>query len=57
MIKLGKKGVNWVKNLPNYMRVLMELAGKSCLGKTLLKCIMAECQTIFRMLEDAYQSK
>ena len=26
MIKLGKKGVNWVQILPNYMRVLNELA-------------------------------
>ena len=25
MVKLKNKGVNWVKNLPNYMRVLNEL--------------------------------
>ena len=26
MIKLRKKGVNWVQNLPSYMRVLHNLA-------------------------------
>ena len=26
MMKLGKKGVKWVQNLPSYMRVLNELA-------------------------------
>ena len=26
MMKLGNRGVNWVENLPNYMRVLNELA-------------------------------
>ena len=25
MVKLKNKGVNWVENLPNYMRVLNEL--------------------------------
>ena len=26
MVKLKNKGVNWVENLPNYMRVLNEFA-------------------------------
>ena len=38
MIKLRKKGVNWIQNLPGNMRVLNELAVEHCLRKALLKC-------------------
>ena len=46
MVNLKHKGVNWVENLPNYVRVLNKSARQEVGRCSLLKCTMGKSQIL-----------